>query len=71
MKTIRAVYEKGVFRPLEPVDLPEHSRVSVAAESGAAHKATTAADLEKFRGSVSWPEDPMAYQRRIRDEWPE
>ena len=29
MKTIHAVYEKGVFRPTERVDLPEHSEVSV------------------------------------------
>ena len=30
-KTIEAVYEKGVFRPLEPVTLPEgeHVRVTV------------------------------------------
>ena len=27
MKTIRAVYENGVFRPTEPLELPEHSLV--------------------------------------------
>lgn len=27
MKTIRAVYENGAFRPTEPVDLPESSVV--------------------------------------------
>ena len=26
-RTIRAVYENGVFRPIEPVDLPEHTAV--------------------------------------------
>jgi predicted DNA-binding antitoxin AbrB/MazE fold protein len=25
--TVRAIFEDGVFRPLEPVDLPEHSAV--------------------------------------------
>jgi predicted DNA-binding antitoxin AbrB/MazE fold protein len=25
--TVRAIYENGVFRPTEPVDLPEKSRV--------------------------------------------
>jgi len=25
--TVRAVYENGVFRPTEPVDLPENSQV--------------------------------------------
>ncbi|HEY3857066.1 MAG TPA: antitoxin family protein [Verrucomicrobiae bacterium] len=27
MKTIHAVYEKGVFRPLEAVDLPDRTEV--------------------------------------------
>lgn len=27
MKPVHAVYEKGVFRPTEPVDLPEQSQV--------------------------------------------
>lgn len=27
MKTIHAVYEQGVFRPLESVDLPEQTEV--------------------------------------------
>jgi predicted DNA-binding antitoxin AbrB/MazE fold protein len=28
MSTIEAVYENGVFRPLGPVELPEHTRVA-------------------------------------------
>ena len=31
MKTIRAIYEKGVFRPTEPVDLPEGTAVVIDA----------------------------------------
>jgi len=31
MKTIHAIYEKGVFRPTEPVDLPEGAAVVVEA----------------------------------------
>ena len=27
MKTVHAVYEKGVFRPLERIDLPERTEV--------------------------------------------
>ena len=30
MKTVTAIYENGVFRPLEKVDLPEHARVEFA-----------------------------------------
>jgi predicted DNA-binding antitoxin AbrB/MazE fold protein len=33
MKTILAVYERGVFKPLEPVDLPENCRVRVEPET--------------------------------------
>jgi predicted DNA-binding antitoxin AbrB/MazE fold protein len=29
MRVIHAIYEKGVFRPTEPVDLPEASEVEV------------------------------------------
>ena len=29
MSTITAIYENGVFRPLEKVDLPDHARVRV------------------------------------------
>jgi predicted DNA-binding antitoxin AbrB/MazE fold protein len=29
-KTVDAVFENGVFRPLEPVGLPEHQRVALA-----------------------------------------
>ena len=32
MKSIHAIYENGVFRPLEPVELPEHARVLVEPE---------------------------------------
>ena len=32
MKTVHAIYEHGVFRPTEPVDFPEGSRVVVEAE---------------------------------------
>lgn len=28
-KRVTAIYENGVLRPLEPVDLPEHQRVLV------------------------------------------
>jgi predicted DNA-binding antitoxin AbrB/MazE fold protein len=31
-----AVYENGVFRPLQPVTLPEHRRVTLTIDEGAA-----------------------------------
>jgi predicted DNA-binding antitoxin AbrB/MazE fold protein len=30
MRTIRAVFQAGSFRPLEPIDLPENTPVTVA-----------------------------------------
>ena len=71
MKSILAVYENGVFKPTEPVDLPEHSQVRVepVAEASKSGKAQTAADLMKFAGTVKWPEDALKYQKRIREEW--
>jgi hypothetical protein len=33
--TIDAVFENGVFRPLQPVQLPEHMRVTVIATEAA------------------------------------
>jgi predicted DNA-binding antitoxin AbrB/MazE fold protein len=31
--TIDAIYENGLLRPLEPLNLPDHERVSVTVES--------------------------------------
>ncbi|MFN0121100.1 MAG: antitoxin family protein [Blastocatellia bacterium] len=33
---IEAIYENGLFRPLEPVDLPEGTRVHIATDPGPA-----------------------------------
>jgi predicted DNA-binding antitoxin AbrB/MazE fold protein len=32
--TVRAIYQKGVFRPTQPVDLPENTEVEVIAVQG-------------------------------------
>ncbi len=33
---VEAVFENGVFRPLQPVELPEHHRVTLTIEEGGA-----------------------------------
>lgn len=69
MKTIRAIYENGVFRPLEPVDLPEQAAVMVEPAEDVRVKTMTMKDLMVFHGTVKgWPEDPVAWQRKQRDE---
>lgn len=30
---------------------------------------TPLSDLEPFRGTIELPEDPVVFQRRIREEW--
>lgn len=35
MSTIHAVYENGVFRPTDPVNLPEHCSVRIEADTPA------------------------------------
>jgi predicted DNA-binding antitoxin AbrB/MazE fold protein len=44
MKTITAIYENGVFRPIDPVDLPEGATVRIMPEA-----AGTPQDLARRR----------------------
>lgn len=37
LETIEAIYENGMFKPLHPVDLPEGTHVSVAAQPATLH----------------------------------
>ena len=32
-RSLEVIYENGVFRPLEPVELPEHQRIRVMLEA--------------------------------------
>lgn len=71
MKMVTAIYENGVFKPTEPVDLPEHCMVqfepSPVVQESAKPKIT---DLSQYRGILKDRSiDPMEFQRKIRDEW--
>jgi predicted DNA-binding antitoxin AbrB/MazE fold protein len=60
MKTIIAIYEDGVFRPMEPVHLPDQSRVRVEVgehEDELRLPMIAESDLLKYRGSIPWPRD--------------
>jgi predicted DNA-binding antitoxin AbrB/MazE fold protein len=50
MKTIHAVYENGVFRPTECVDLPEHSQVEFEPRpvNGATNKEQALDEIHKI-----------------------
>ena len=69
---IHATYENGVFRPTEPVDLPEHTPVTVLPMNAVVslpENPMTAEELKQLRASLpSFPLDPVEWQRRMRDE---
>jgi len=69
-KTIEAVYEKGVFRPLEPVALPEGERVQVSVPELSAEVQQRLATLDDFEATLEdmteeqWEKFDEAVQRR-------
>ncbi len=50
-RTIEAIYEDGVFKPLGHVDLPEHARARVTVEE----EAQTLADFPEYTGPLPRP----------------
>ena len=61
--TVKAIYENGVFRPKEPVDLAEHTEVEVVLPPADSSKATarTAWDsIEEIIGIVKNAPKDMA-----------
>lgn len=83
MKTqvIEAVYRDGVLHPAEPLDLKQDARVRIYIKEPAPDgsqvdpkqtKTPNGAALMKFFGCVKPSgEDPVAMQRRMREEWDE
>lgn len=64
-KTIEAVYENGVFRPLEPVTLPEGEHVQVTVPEVTAEIQRRLAMLDVFAAAC---EDLTEAQWRLYDE---
>jgi predicted DNA-binding antitoxin AbrB/MazE fold protein len=50
MKAVRAIYEHGVFRPREPVDLPEASEVFLTPEIIEALRPMTKEEADEIDG---------------------
>jgi predicted DNA-binding antitoxin AbrB/MazE fold protein len=69
-KTIEAVYEKGVFRPLEPIALPEGEQVQVTVPEVSAEIQQRLAALDAFEAALKdmtaeqWEKFDEAVQRR-------
>jgi predicted DNA-binding antitoxin AbrB/MazE fold protein len=58
MRTIRAVFQAGSFRPLEPIDLPENTPVTVALLNGDDLSADALADLANRDKAFDFLDDP-------------
>jgi predicted DNA-binding antitoxin AbrB/MazE fold protein len=57
---VEAVYENGVFRPSQPVTLPEHERVRLVVQTGMSRARRT-------QGIVPWTGDAALLQRFAED----
>jgi len=66
-ETIEAIYEKGVFRPVTPVDLPEGTRVFI--ETKALPIETEAQLREQLIADGASPEDADKILENFRQLW--
>jgi hypothetical protein len=58
MRTIGTVFQAGSFRPLEPIDLPENTPVTVALLASDDLSADALAELASRDKSFGFLEDP-------------
>jgi predicted DNA-binding antitoxin AbrB/MazE fold protein len=58
MKTIRAIFPDGALRPLDPLDLPENARVTVALLDGDDLPADAIAGLTGDDQAFDFLDDP-------------
>ena len=70
-ETFEAVYENGVLRPLRKIAVSEGQRISLSMEavSPANDEPGRGYDFSDLAGQLTWRGDPLAEQKRIRDEW--
>ena len=66
-ETIEAVYEKGIFKPLHPVDLPEGTRVTIAAP--ATSPQTDEAFLQQLIADGATPDEAEKILANFRLLW--
>jgi predicted DNA-binding antitoxin AbrB/MazE fold protein len=60
-----AVYEHGVLRPLQPLQLPEHQHVCLTLEDQPAHGAITAGNANPLSQTATW----AVNERREELQW--
>jgi predicted DNA-binding antitoxin AbrB/MazE fold protein len=75
-ESIEAIYENGVLRPLEKLSILEGQKIRIIVERDDDQPANVEGteevkryDFSDLVGRLSWVGDPVAEQRRLRDEW--
>ena len=72
-KTVKATYDNGrITCASEPINFTKSEVILIFLEEEQEQKEKTinAKELFKYKGILkSFKEDPVAYQRRLRDEW--
>ena len=71
-KTIEAIYDEGVIHPLknEELKVKKAKVLLTILEVYDENKPTfSTSELSKLADSITLREDPLEYQKRIRDEW--
>jgi predicted DNA-binding antitoxin AbrB/MazE fold protein len=63
---IEAVFENGVFRPLEPINLPEHQRVTLLLPASEPANNGMPAGDDEFDEEVGYQPLPLQQCRTIR-----
>ena len=58
MRTVRTVFRGGSFKPLDPIDLPENTPVTVALLDGDDVSADALADLARNGKAFDFLNDP-------------
>ena len=64
-RTVQAVYENGVLRPLEPLNLPDKERVTVTVANGTRPAAEDLLDTE-FHAACAREADPSVTLEAVR-----
>jgi predicted DNA-binding antitoxin AbrB/MazE fold protein len=77
MTSVQAIYENGVFRPLEPVKLPEHQIVRVTLQIESAPEAADQLDFalpperwEQFCAALDAPPSSIQVLRELQTGTP-
>ncbi|HPZ10400.1 MAG TPA: hypothetical protein PL110_20085 [Candidatus Eremiobacteraeota bacterium] len=70
-RTIEAIYDEGKIITDEPVNIKKAKvLITILEDKSEEDKGMKARELIKYRGILkNFEEDPVLYQRRLRDEW--